>query len=411
MHRTALLLALALVAAACTGTADPAADDVATGGEPTTNAASPTPAPTSDDVIVDPEPTLPPALAEPTAAWGTDWTRRTVDLDELLVGIPGGDPLGRIPHIDDPSFQSVAEAGWLEGNQPGVVVDLDDEARFYPLSILTRHEIVNDEFGDAPVAVTYCPLCNTAVVFDRRVAGESVGFRVSGLLRNSDLVMWEDRTESLFQQVTGEGIVGALAGERLTILPSRITSFDAFAEAHPGGAVLADDQGFGIRYGANPYVGYSSRAEPYGFFQGEPDSRLPALERVVGVEVGDAHVAYAFSDLAEVGVVNDTVGGEPIAVFWGDSDTADALDEGSIAESRGVGTGVAYLATVDGERLTFAPAGADRWVDDRTGSTWTLFGLAVEGPLTGTQLALALHRNEFFFAWSAFFPDGEVRGA
>jgi hypothetical protein len=257
--------------------------------------------------------------------------------------------------------------------------------------------------------VTYCPLCNTAVVFDRRVGGETVGFRVSGLLRNSDLVMWEDRTESLFQQVTGNGIVGTLAGERLAILPSRITSLDAFAEAHPEGAVLADDQGFGIRYGANPYVGYSSRPEPYGFFRGDPDPRLPALERVVGVEVADERVAYGFAALSEVGVANDVVGGEPITVFWGDPDTADALDERSIADSRGVGSAVAYLATVDGEALTFAAAGADRWVDDRTGSTWDLFGMAVDGPLAGTQLELALHRNEFFFAWSAFFPEGEVR--
>lgn len=409
MHRTALLVALALVAASCTGAVDPGDGDIATGGEPTTSAPPVAAVPTSDDVIVDDAPNLPPTLADATAAWGTDWTRRTIEFDELLIGIPGGDPLGRIPHIDDPSFQSVAQAEWLEGNQPGVVFGLDDDARFYPLSILTRHEIVNDAFGDIPVSVTYCPLCNTAVVFDRRVAGETVGFRVSGLLRNSDLVMWDDQTESLFQQVTGEGIVGTLAGERLTILPSRITSFDTFAEAHPEGTVLADDQGFGIRYGANPYVGYSSRPEPYGFFQGEPDDRLPALERVVGVEVGDEHVAYAFSNLAEARVVNDVVGGEPIAVFWGDPDTADALDDRSIAESRGVGTGVAYLATIDDEALTFQATGEDTWVDDRTGSTWDLFGTAVDGPMAGTQLELALHRNEFFFAWSAFFPDGEVR--
>ncbi len=408
MHRTALLVALVLLAAACTGAADPGDGDTTTGGEPTTSA-PPAAAPTSDDVIVDEAPSLPPTLADATAAWGTDWTRRTIEFDELLIGIPGGDPLGRIPHIDDPSFQPVAEAEWLEGNQPGVVFGLDGDVRFYPLSILTRHEIVNDEFGDTPVSVTYCPLCNTAVVFDRRVAGREVGFRVSGLLRNSDLVMWEDQTESLFQQITGNGIVGTLAGERLTILPSRITSFDGFAEAHPEGAVLADDQGFGIRYGANPYVGYSSRPEPYGFFQGDPDTRLPALERVVGVEVGDEHVAYGFSALSEVGVANDVVGGEPVAVFWGDPDTADALDDRSIAESRGVGTAVAYLASVDGEALTFEATGGDTWVDDQTGSTWDLFGAAVEGPLAGTRLDLALHRNEFFFAWSAFFPDGEVR--
>lgn len=394
-------IALALVAAACaqaattTSSTDPTT--AAGSAETTTTAGSAEP--------VD----LPANLAAVSGSWATDWSMATVDLDELLVGIPSTDPRDRIPPIDDPAFvDAEAAPEWLGGNQPGVVVEIGDEARFYPLAILTRHEIVNDEIDGTPVAVTYCPLCNTAVVFDRRLDGDTLRLGVSGLLRNSDLVMWDDATESLWQQVTGEAIVGELAGRQLTFLPSRITSFAVFTDAAPSGLVLADDQGFGIRYGANPYVGYSSQAAPFSFFQGEPDDRLPALERVVGVEVGDESVAYPFSDLAEVQVVNDEVDGEPIVVLWGAPDTADALDASSIGDSRGVGTGVAYRTIVDGEPVRLAPDGSGGFVDEGTGSTWDLFGRAVAGPLEGARLDLAPHRNEFFFAWAAFFPDGEV---
>ena len=337
-------------------------------------------------------------------------------LDGLQVGIPTNDPRDIIPPIDEPVFESLADADWLGEREPGALVQIGDEARFYPLSIMTRHEIVNDWFGDTPGAVTYCPLCNTAVAFDRRVDGEVLRFGVSGLLRNSDLVMWDDATTSLWQQVTGESIVGEFAGTELDLIPISIVSYGDVVENVPDAVVLSDDLGFNIRYGSNPYEFYSSGNRPF-LFDGELDDRYPALSRVVGVMVTgsaanddelDVHRAYPFGELSAVRVVNDIVGDEPIAVFWG-GDTADALDATSIAESEAIGTAIAFRRTVGDQVLTFTANGdTDTFTDAETETTWSLLGRALDGPLAGEQLETATHRNEFWFAWAAFFPDADV---
>ena len=347
------------------------------------------------------------SVAAATADWPTDWSRSSIDLGELRLGIPASDPRDAIPPLDDPAFETVAEAGeWLDDRSPGMLALVGGEARFYPLGVLHRHEIVNHRLGDVPVAVTYCPLCNTALVFDRRLNGEEIRLGVSGLLRHSDLVMWDDRTVSLWQQATGEGIVGRYQGAELTRLPAAIVSFGDFARSYPQGRSLSRDTGYGGGYETNPYEGYSSRSRPYGFFTGEPDPRFPALERVVGVTAGGEERAYPFSVISRAGAVNDTVGGLPIAVFWG-GETVDALDRGLIADSRTIGTGVAFLAEADGQALTFSKEG-ESFRDAETGSVWNLLGAAVDGPLAGARLRLADHRNEFWFAWAAFFPGGTV---
>ena len=436
-----VLVAGSLLVVACTGPADrsedPSDPPVTTAGpdgggatstvpvatHPATTVSDDSPAPSttgisattrppeSTDAVVegvpDPGPGLDPVVAYATESWPTDWANRSIDLSELLLGIGVIDPRDAIPPIDDPVFESLeTAAGWLEPRAPGVLVSLGGEARFYALSILHRHEIVNDRIGGIPVAVTYCPLCNTALTFDRRVDDEVLRFGVSGLLRNSDLVMWDDRTVSLWQQVTGEAMVGYYTGTFLTHIPTAIVSFGEFATAYPEGRSLSPDTGFGVPYGANPYEGYSSRSAPYPFFTGEIDPAYPALERVVGVSIGAVATAYPFPLLTEAGVVNDSVGGVPIAVFWG-GDTADALDTRVVADGRAIGTGIAYLRQVDGRPLTFVKEG-DLFRDRETSSIWTLLGEAISGPLAGTRLEIAVHRNDFWFAWGAFFPNGEV---
>ncbi len=364
------------------------------------------------DVGDDPRSALRDEVAGATAPWPTDWTRSTIDLNELLAGIPRTDPRDAIPPIDTPRFEPIAAADWLDENEPGALVTVEGEVRFYALSILTRHEIVNDRFGDVPVAVTFCPLCNTAISFDRRLDGEVLRLGVSGLLRNSDLVMWDEATTSLWQQVTGDAIVGEHAGARLDPVPTAIVSYGEALADFPDALSLARETGFPIDYGANPYVGYSSSEVPF-LFDGEPDPRYPALSRVVGVTVdapGGERVekAYPFAVLEAERAVNDELGSTPIAVFWGGS-TTDALDANQIAQSDAIGSAIAYDRRVGEEVLTFEPA-ADRFVDDETGSTWTLLGRAIEGPLAGEQLDLVTHRNEFWFAWAAFFPDAPVFG-
>lgn len=341
-------------------------------------------------------------------AWDTDFTNTTIDLDELLVGIPVSDPRDRIPPIDDPNFDTVPNTDWLEDQEPGVLIEIGDDARFYPLAVLTRHEIVNDEVGGIPVAVTYCPLCNTAVAFDRRFEGEVLRLGVSGLLRNSDLVMWDLQSQSLWQQITGEAIVGEHAGKSLTPLGSAIVRWADFVENHPQGMAMTQDQGFGAFYGSNPYEFYSSGARPYSFFRGDIDDRYPALSRVVGITIDEGDKAYPFDEISAVRVVNDDIGGRPVAVFWGAEGTTDALDAGDISEARAIGTGIAYDPVVEGRRLTFAPLSDTEFVDNETGTTWTILGKAVEGELEGAELVLLPHRNEFWFAWQAFFPDAPV---
>lgn len=409
----AAVAALALVAVACTsgGAAESTTTDATTTASPdppTTTTAAPRTTTAVDDSGITSSEDLPGDLPAVTGAWGTDWSRTTIPFEELKVGIFASDPRDAIAPIDAPKFESVAAgAEWLGDREPGLFVAYEGGARFYPLSILTLHEVINDEIDGVPVAVTYCPLCNTGIVFDRRVDGETHRFGVSGLLRNSDLVMWDDLTHSLWQQITGEGIVGTYAGDQLTIVPSAIVSFAEYAESFPEGEVLSRDTGFGFPYGVNPYELYSSRQRPFGFFDGELDNRFPALERVIGVTVGDEEKAFPFSVVSPFGAVNDVVGGEPVVVFWG-GNTADALDGSSIADSEAIGTGVAYSPVVDGQTLTFARLEDSLFEDEQTKTTWNILGQAVEGPLTGSALAPAIHRNEFWFAWVAFFPDAEV---
>lgn len=375
-------------------------------GDPTTTTSSSVP-PTTRPALLPPQ-EIPPHLSTMAAAWETDFSKATVDLNELLVGLPYADPRDLIPPIDDPQFEIASESTWLADQEPGIVIEIEGDARFYPLSVLTRHEIVNDAVGGVPVAVTYCPLCNTAVSFDRRFGGEVLRLGVSGLLRNSDLVMWDDVTQTLWQQITGEAIVGEHAGQSLTRLGSGIIRWADFQSAHPDGQVMAADQGFGPVYGRNGYVNYSSRDTPYGYFSGVIDPRYPAMSRVVGVSIDGLDKAYPFSEISVARVANDQIGGNPVVVFWGAPDTADALDAGVIANSQGIGTGVAFDPVVDGQRLTFEASGEAEFVDHQTGTTWSILGIALEGELDGHQLELLPHTNEFWFAWQGFFPDGEV---
>ncbi len=345
----------------------------------------------------------PPARVGFLSFWDTtDFCQHTVPLDEI---ISGGPPPDGIPPIDDPQFQSLEDAwGWLQPQSPVIAFELDGDARAYPLGILTRHEIVNDEVGGVPVAVTFCPLRNSAVVFDRRVAGETYRFGVSGNLRNSDLVMWDDVTKSWWQQFTGEGIVGVHAGDQLEILPSLVVGFGEFARQYPDGRVLSPVRG----QGTNPYVNYDSNSFPF-LFEGEIDKRLFATERVLGVQLGGEAVAYPFPALGETPVINDMIGDFAVVAFW-QPGAASALDAAVIDESRDVGMAALYDRTLNDRVLTFSLNADGQPVDDQTGSVWNVFGTAVEGELAGSQLRQHLAFPHFWFAWAAFRPDTRIWG-
>ena len=269
---------------------------------------------------------------------------------------------------------------------------------------MTRHEVANDVVGEAPVAVTFCPLCNSAIVFDRRIDGQVLRFGVSGNLRFSDLVMWDDATESWWQQLTGEAIVGDYVGRKLELVRSQLISFGLFRERYPDGLVLRGPLGL---YGNNPYKGYDSSPSPF-LFAGTLDNRLQAMERVLAAEVAGQALAYPFQFLEQIMVVNDSVAGQDIVVLW-QGGAVSALDQADIDSSGDAGMTLMYerrLAT--GERLTFCFDGG-RFLDNETGSQWNFFGEAIEGPLAGSKLRQLHAFPHFWFAWAAFYPDTIVK--
>jgi Protein of unknown function (DUF3179) len=311
----AILIAFALGAAGCSGDGEQGAPPAS--GESGATAAD-------DELNVS------------ASGWETDFSRHTVPLSEFLSGGPGKDG---IPAIDGPTFVSVEEAAdWLADREPVIELELDGVARAYPLQILVWHEIVNDEVAGTPVAVTFCPLCNTAIVFDRRHDGRVLDFGTTGNLRHSDLVMYDRQTESWWQQFGGEAVVGELAGAELELVPSRIVAWEDFAARHPDGGVLSRETGFGRDYGRNPYAGYDDvDSGPFFPAAGADDDRLLPKERVVFVELGDDAVAVPFSVLAKEQRMEVEVGGERLEVLWVPG-VRSALDSPFVEAGREVGS-------------------------------------------------------------------------
>ncbi|MCH7811550.1 MAG: DUF3179 domain-containing protein [Chloroflexi bacterium] len=377
----ALVAGVAIFAVAC--------GSAATGG---------TTAPNRADVPGELDPTI-----NLISNWRTDFSKHSVDLGDFLSG---GPPKDGIPALSGTPVVSVAEANaYAIDREPVIAVNINGDARAYPLGILTRHEIANDVIGGVPVAVTFCPLCNSAIVFNRVLDGVTLDFGVSGVLRNSDLVMFDRQTESWWQQFTGEAIVGELTGSFLGIVPSSIVSWADFRATYPDGQVLSRDTGFGIDYSFNPYVDYDSDESPF-LFRGEIDPRLSPIERVAAVELNGDPIAYPFSVLEEIRLVEDTVGGQPIVVFF-QPGTASALDDLVIAESRDVGAVGVFVPEAAGQSLTFRLEG-DEFFDNETGTRWNILGKGVEGPLAGEELTLVEHGSHFWFAWAAFNPNTRV---
>lgn len=262
------------------------------------------------------------------SAWPmTDFTQTSItDWQEILSG---GPPKDGIPALSDPTFLRATDELRIAGNEPVITVEFAGEvARAYPIRYLMWHEIVNDQLGETPVAVTFCPLCNSGVVFDRRVGGATLEFGVSGLLRHSDMVMFDRATESWWQQAVGTGIVGEYNGVELVQIPAWMEGFDQFRARNPDGVVMAEPD-WPRAYGQNPYRGYDSAAQPFLYRGENPPHDIAPLMRVVRV---GAH-AWPLERLAKHGEVVEN----GVRITW-QIGQASALDQGDIRAGREVGS-------------------------------------------------------------------------
>jgi hypothetical protein len=269
-----------------------------------------------------------PAAANPaywkSEGWKTNFKKTEIILSEI---ISGGPPRDGIPPIDDPKFAALGEAEY-GAKEPVISLSINGDARAYPLSVLIWHEIVNDTVGGVAVAVTYCPLCDAAIVFNRTVDGKVLRFGTTGKLRNSDLVMWDDATESWWQQFLGRAIVGDYLGTELAMLPNRVESWERFQGRFPGGKVLVPTNPAMRPYGDNPYVGYDESPWPF-LYRGEIPEGVFAMQRVV--KVGDR--AWSL-DLLRQRKALRAAGG--LILQW-EPGQATALGERNIAEAGDIG--------------------------------------------------------------------------
>jgi hypothetical protein len=392
--RLTAAVALALVLSACADTSS----------ETTGRVESPAPAETTGSARADDTdiPRGASALDEPDHP---DFPDPLIDLNEL---VSGGPPPEGIPSLDRPLFEPVADVDWLEPDEPVISLTVSGRTKAYPIRIMTWHEIVNDRLAGVPVAVTYCPLCNSGVAFERTVRGQVTTFGTSGMLYADNLVMYDRLTESLWPQLTGRASVGTLTGTELMSIPMGTVGWAQFRAEHPDALVLSRATGFERPYGNNPYVGYDDPdSDPLFEVPGGTDSRLPVKTRVVGVGDGDQSVAVPRDLLAEMRVQHVTLGPDRV-VLWHFPGQRSALDTAAIPDGAEIGSVGAFVARAAGRQLDFFAAEDGTVRDEQTGSSWNVFGRAVDGPLQGWQLEAVAHLDTFWFAWVAFQPETDL---
>ncbi len=323
-------------------------------------------------------------------------------------------PRDSIQAIDDPQFVNASEANrFMSADEKVIGLDINGDIRAYPIPVLSVHEIINDDVGGEPIAVTWCPLCYTALVFSRRsdIPDVLLTFGVSGKLLNNTLVMYDRESDSLWSQLYGAALVGPMAGARLSFFPSVFTQWSTWVAQHPDTLVLDKEaacEAFNCgTYSSNPRGSYD--VDPYESYYNRSDEgvinrQIPrdseeaigtAKERVLGIRIAGQARAYPYSELGDRTLINDMVNGVPILV-WLDSDTH---------------TGLAYLRTIDALELSFFADDESTTIiiDEETGSEWDVTsGTALNGPLRGTQLTPVFATSAFEFGWYDYFPNSET---
>lgn len=227
----------------------------------------------------------------------------------------GGPPKDGIPAIDHPKFLAGSKSR-LNNNSRILGVFHNDIAKAYPISILNYHEIVNDFFNEDPVVITYCPLCGSGIAFDAEIKGNAKTFGVSGLLYNSDVLLYDRQTESLWSQLMYKSISGPMVGEVLTMLHTENTTWRKWQAKHPNTLVLSYETGFNRDYDKNPYPDYENSTSIF-FPVSDRNSLFHPKEYVVGIEINGKFKAYPFSELEKSnGVVHETFQGKALKIVY-----------------------------------------------------------------------------------------------
>ena len=330
----------------------------------------------------------------------TEEEKSIVPLDQI---VSGGPPPDGIPSIDNPKFISVQEASkFLKDSELVLGLNINGDVRAYPLQILVWHEIVNDNVGAVPVAITYCPLCFTNQVFNRTIDERVVvEFGTSGKLYNSNLVMYDRTTKTLWSQALAEGIVGKYAGTKLQRVPFDVAYWKEWKQLYPDSKVLSRDTGSNRPYGADPYGDYYTNSDVL-FPVSNKDSRLDLKEIVVGFENKGQFKAYKQQDIENKKVINDQVNGKSIALFSSYPFMVRAYDP--LVE--GVGGG--GQQTIVLLQFDYNTKDKSSFIDKQTGSLWNFEGKAISGQMKGKQLTRLPFDEGFWFEWVAFHPKSAL---
>ncbi|MCR4279012.1 MAG: DUF3179 domain-containing protein [bacterium] len=312
----------------------------------------------------------------------TDGVKHSIFLEDL---VSGGPPKDGIPSIDNPKFESVTDAdSYLNDELLGVGIIDGDEQRFYPFQILVWHEIANDTINGTPVLVTFCPLCGTAVVFDRRLDGVTHEFGVSGKLYNSNLVMYDRESDSYWSQASGKAIVGERTGNELELYPFfENVKWGDWKARYPNGKVLSRETGYIRDYTRTPYSDYENSPSVW-FPVANEDDRLAPKTWITGMTIDNVTKAYPMERITKERVVNDVLGDTPILVVKDPQNGIKAFKR---------------------ERRTFSIDESNRLIDNETQSVWNYDGLATNGTLAGTELPRVQTIPSFWFSWVAFYPE------
>ncbi len=345
--------------------------------------------------------------------WKTDTARHTTGFADLSIAAEKD----AIHTLDFPAFIGKDDSLYnYYPFEPAVVVNFGGEQRAYPLSILTLYELANDSIAGKQIMVTFCPMCNAALVYNRNVksaAGEKpLTFGISGLLMHNDMVMYDRETETWWEQLMGAGIAGEYSGTELKMLSAILISVKDYFDRYPDGKILspASMNAYLNKHAHRPFhhLEHSGHLSRKYYLPEKTDPRLPAQEHVLDIRVEGHDRIYPFHALAKQQVVNETVGETPLVIFY-HGETVTVLDEDNFAKAKRVGSATAFESKLNGVSYTFRKAG-DYFVDEQTGSSWDITGYCREGKLKGEQLYMIPHSNHFAFAYLAFYPQAEIFG-